>query len=131
MGSAKPKPETLRGHSLHPKKIPTRHFEATSRPHSHLPDPNAASDRMHLRISPRVKQTHTLLDCQDEPAKTARKLLLDGHDGPTAWDSVTNQHLRRKELIQFMTTTGLIQVRHIIITEEDVRQAGYQLGEDI
>lgn len=31
---------------------------------------------------------HTLLDCQNELAKTVRKVLLDGHDGSTTWDSI-------------------------------------------
>lgn len=42
-----------------------------------------------------------------------------------------DEHLRRKELIQFMATTVLIRVRHMIITDEAARQAGYELKEDI
>lgn len=114
--------------------IPRRSICAISRLRAGLttidPSPMKPPIPCVCRLAP-ASSKHTLLDCQDEPAKTAHKLLLDGHKGTMTWDSITNEHLRFKELIRFMATTGLLRVRHIIITDEDVRQAGYELGEDI
>lgn len=78
-----------------------------------------------------MSSRYTLLECQNQPALNARALLLKDHKGPVTWDSITNKDLQRKELIRFMALTGILKVRAIIITNDDARETGYELGEDM
>ncbi|KAL0631408.1 hypothetical protein Q9L58_009726 [Maublancomyces gigas] len=53
-----------------------------------------------------------------------------GHAGPITWDSLTNTDIRPKELVRFMAQTGLLRIRYIR-NEEDARDKGYEISEDI
>lgn len=68
---------------------------------------------------------------QCELNKAARSALLEQHAGPCMWESLTGTHLRPRELIRFMSATGLLRIRKIILNHEDARDAGYELEEDI
>lgn len=73
--------------------------------------------------------THTLMDCPNTSA--ARETFLTNYEGPHTWEAHTDTNCRPKELLRFMATTGLINVRAIVTTAEEARNEGYELGEDI
>ncbi|KAL0630521.1 hypothetical protein Q9L58_010631 [Maublancomyces gigas] len=74
---------------------------------------------------------HTLMDCREPNVVKARTTLLAKNNGPTTWESLTENDIRLKELILYMATTDLLQVRQIITNDQDARDAEYELGEDV
>lgn len=78
-----------------------------------------------------ISSKHFLLDCENEPKKDARKQLLTEYDRPATWEALTLMHITVKPLLRIMATTGMLQVRQIIRSDEDARNVGYELGEDI
>lgn len=74
---------------------------------------------------------HTLLECNKPNTSTARAILFDSLSGPKTWESITNDNVQPKPLLTFMANVGLLKVRHIIISDEDAREAGYEIGEDV
>lgn len=74
---------------------------------------------------------HIFIDCSETQVVQATAILYANHKGPRIWQSLTNDDIRRKNLIGFMAMTGLQRIRQIITTDQDARDAGYELGEDI
>lgn len=72
-----------------------------------------------------------LLTCENELVLQARKLFLAPYDGQARWESLTATKIPTKDILRFMATTGMMKVWNRIMNDDDVRNTGYQVGEDI
>lgn len=81
--------------------------------------------------APQNSAKRTLLGCTIHTTAEARARLMRTQTGPATWQNIMEMNIQPREILTCMATTGLLQVRNIIITDDDVREAGYKLGEDI
>lgn len=95
-------------------------------------DPNPQRPTEQCECGATLKSSrHLLMDCTKHETTLARTLLLKDKKGPNMWESITNDNIRPKELIRFMATTGLLNIRFLATTDQEARDAGLELMGDI
>lgn len=74
---------------------------------------------------------HIVMDCTQGMTTDARKRLPENDESPATREQIKVINVRPRALLTLMATTGVPKVWIIITNDDNGREIGYKLGEDI